>query len=223
MDKKMLHYKIVRWAQKQNRPTANEGKPYHSRSYHREFEGYAEREYLDKRGRTRIERIYVGQYYQLDSSDTGRRFLKITHMALWLCMLLFFLLGATVDSGSNRAWYVVVFEAVDIVLLFRLALKVLGMPGVPKRMEIRQYRRVTSELVLDTGITVVSFGITAVGCLLYLLTHLDSASVSDELWTMCFYVVCGFIAFFERYVEKKQKYIVIPNQTELTEDITIIE
>jgi hypothetical protein len=152
-----------------------------------------------------------------------RRFVKLTHIGLWFCMLLFFLYGAAINSGSNRIWYVILFEAWDVIMLARIGYRVLSMPFTPSKMQIRHYRKCSLMLMFDDKIGLFSFGATGAMCLLYLLTHLSDGTVRGELWTMLMFFVCVMIVLFQLLLEKKQHYRTIANEVQVTDDMIIIE
>lgn len=62
-------------------------KQYHSRSYHRYFENYAEKEVLKPGGGYEIQRVYVGNYYKADLTDSENRRSKLTILILYLLTL----------------------------------------------------------------------------------------------------------------------------------------
>ena len=114
-------------------------KQYHSRSYHRYFENYAEKEVLKPGGGYEIQRVYVGNYYKTDLTDSENRRSKLTILILYLLTLTGYFAGGLLSAVSATAGVAIATMPALIAVLF-LAVSVFYRLAAPREMEIRQYR-----------------------------------------------------------------------------------
>lgn len=111
----------------------------HSRSYHRHFQGYAEQRTPGKNGnRTKIERIYVADYYRYAETDARWRLRKIMYVFLSALMFMCSVAADSQPAAINHlpaAGIVQVLSFIPIIyFLYRLILQV----SAPRQMTIGQ-------------------------------------------------------------------------------------
>lgn len=109
----------------------------HSRSYHSHFQGYAEQRVPRENGRgTRIERIYVADYYQYEESEAVWRWKKLLYGGVFLLMAGSSVLADSRQTAVNHIPVVGVVQILSFVpiiyLLYRLILQVTA----PRKMTI---------------------------------------------------------------------------------------
>ena len=142
-------------------------KQYHSRSYHRYFENYAEKEVLKPGGGYEIQRVYVGNYYKADLTDSENRRSKLTILILYLLTLTGYFAGGLLSAVSATAGVAIATMPALIAVLF-LAVSVFYRLAAPREMEIRQYRDSSQVLVWRALACAVCLGLclaaTAAGC-----------------------------------------------------------
>ena len=193
---------------------------YHSRSYHRHFEGYRETEIIDSKGRTRIRRDYVGEWYSQDLSRGKRIALKITLAALWALTAAVFVFTASRATHANASWYVTVSEfGVVAGFLWTIVSLVLYLTA-PAKMTIGDYRS-ASKGVLRGSLCIAGFSL-----LTMLLTALH-AVLGSETWTGELLCCVGFfaamaLAVFMNRLEANVPYIRTPSTEAPSEDSVIM-
>ncbi|MCD8103441.1 MAG: hypothetical protein LUF35_00185 [Lachnospiraceae bacterium] len=117
-----------------------EKKQYHSSSYHRFYENYAEREVTDEHGATKIERVYVGEYYYPELSDEQFRLRKVLFPFLYVVSFLIFLLSGTCRVAANSSLYMIPFLAISVCIYLLLLIPMVYCVRAEKEMELRYYR-----------------------------------------------------------------------------------
>ena len=189
---------------------------YHSRAYHRHFEGYRETEVTDARGRTRIRRDYVGEWYSQDLSRGRRIGLKIALTALWALTVAVFVFTAARATYANASWYVAVSEFGAVAgFLWTLVSLILYLTA-PVKMTVGDYRS-ASKGVLRGSICIAGFSI-----LTTLLTALH-AVLGSETWAAELLCCAGFLAaaalaVLMNRLEANVPYVRTPGTEEAAED-----
>ncbi len=213
--------RILREQERRHKVEKNSAEPWHSRAYHREFEGYAEREVQTENGRTKIERIYVGNYYELDATDQRRRLLKWTHVVFALGASVFFLMGATARVAANYSRLTALFQAIETLALAWLLIVGVRNLLTPVRMRIRQYKDSSRAVLLWTRIAAVCAGVC---CLLTLVLTLIHAREGLGAGLLCalYHALVAALVLLSYYIEAQQNYRVIPSGVEITEDMTVL-
>ncbi len=92
-----------------------EGKGWHSRAYHRFFEGYREQEVVDERGKVHIQRIYCGVWYSRDLTRGQNLRQNLVYVLLWLLALAGAVFLASRDYPINRTWYAALCQLLSVV------------------------------------------------------------------------------------------------------------
>lgn len=116
--------------------------PWHSRYYHREFEGWEEASVLNKDGKgTTIRRVYRGKYYvpSMDLRDSGRFKAELTGMGAFSVVL--FLIAGCLNAFSNYCWYTVLPYALAIPCLVNMILSLVTICGYRTYITIPKYRQ----------------------------------------------------------------------------------
>lgn len=122
-------------------------KQYHSRAYHRYFEEFAELRYCDEKGRLRIDRVYVGNYYRRNVSDGRHKLLKIQYAVTYLLALTIFLFAGTRDTQLNGVVYVYVPVTLSLAAMLYFILPLFYNLTAPREMIIRNYRDSSEKLI----------------------------------------------------------------------------
>lgn len=95
-----------------------ETRGYRSRFYHSEYEGYAERQYVDKKGKKQIERIYAGEYFDPELSVRAQKKRRIWYSILFVMSVLCFGTAGWQETAANLSLCVTVPVALSLVCLF---------------------------------------------------------------------------------------------------------
>lgn len=187
----------------------------HSRSYHRYFENYAEKEVPTPGGGYTIQRVYVGKYYRVDLTDRQLRRQKITILILALLTLVGYGAGALMSRVSSVP-FVAVATMPPLIAGIYLAVAVFYRLTVPREMEIRSYRDSSEDLMtrsLAMAICMaVCFGATLSGSLL-----VPGYSLGDTLPALACYLVSLLAAWGLRRTESNTPYVTLDPRQERPE------
>jgi len=94
------------WARRKNRELHRQAledrdsRLWHSRFYHRYFEGYTENKELDQNGKERIRRIYTADWYGQDLPKGKRIGVRLLYMMLF-AMMVAAVFGAGILQGGT--------------------------------------------------------------------------------------------------------------------------
>ena len=222
MDKEARRIKRTMKAQERRRKLDKDtARPWHSRSYQREFEGFAEREITGPNGRRKIERVYVGNYYELDAAPGRRRLLKWTHVVFSVAAAVFFALSSTAEAPCNYSRLVAFFQAVEVLgLVWMLWLSLRNLFTRP-RMILRTYRGTSRAILLWSRITAGAACFNGALSLLFTFLHFEE-SLGKGLLCVLWHVLSAAMMFLIYTIEKDQKYRVIENDTPVTDDMYVI-
>lgn len=111
----------------------------YNRSYHRFFEGYVEKKVTDPAtGKTRIERVYAGDYYRHRMDDRSLKRLKRTYILIYVWAFVCILLQGTGKSATE--WYTIVPILLGMIAMVWLGFYVCAYAASPRELTIRQYR-----------------------------------------------------------------------------------
>lgn len=222
MDKETRRIKrVMRQQERRRKLEKNTAEPWHSRSYQHEFEGFGERVVQTEKGRSKIERIYVGNYYELDAPDSQRILLKTTHMVFAVAACAFFLLSATKQTAANFVRLITFFQAVEILALARMLWLAVKNLFTKPRMIIRQYKNTSRAILNWSRVTAVTAAINGVLSLIFTFIRYDETFKSGLLGVM-WYMISAVLMYFDYEIEKQQTYRVIRNNTPITDDMTVI-
>jgi hypothetical protein len=185
---------------------------WHSKAYHRFFEGYSEITVPKPNGKgTRIHRIYTGNYYRQDLTNGQRILLRGLYFFIFLCIAYLFGSSAMLPLASNSAWYVVLTQVASIPFLFWILIALSSYLQVERDMTIAEYRSSSLFLQKATLGSAISLGIAALVTLVFMLLNLSNEPL-PELLCAVKYLAAGLLAFFMNRVEKKINYLIIPSQ-----------
>lgn len=116
-------------------------KPWHSRSYHKYFEGYSEHYQLDEKGRRKICRVYTGPLYRPQLSQKRRRALLLIRFVLFAAGAALFLIGAFQPAVCNLTFYSAIFQALSVLPVFWSFLGIWAHLSAPGDLKIGEYKR----------------------------------------------------------------------------------
>ena len=186
----------------------------HNRAYHRYFENYAEREYTDGKGRRKIERVYVGQYYRaaLTDGEHRRRKLRIAlsagaAVALYLCA------GLTAPVSGAR--YVAIAFMLALLGLGWLARAVFARLAAPREMEVRVWRESSEQLKnasLAASVALAADALAMAAGILFIPMH----SAANWLGVPAV-LLAAAAALVPRIIEQHTDYDVLPPKHERPE------
>lgn len=193
---------------KKNRLDNGPGEFHQSGSYHRYFEGWAECETLNEKGKVCIQRTYVGDYHCVQMS--GKSWLML-RLALWLLTgvsLFLFILGAIQDTAQNDSPILAVVQLAavcgHIAMFFSLG-------NLRTKMTVYDYKAGPRALLKRSRITACLSGV----CLLVtvVLSLVQGLSASSQVISMACFGISALISAAVAYIAHGLPIRVIPNDT----------
>ena len=181
---------------------------FHSRGYHRYFEGYSEQTFTDARGKKHIKRVYTGVYHRAQISDAKLSWTKRTYFLLLILSALVCLFAVSRPSGSNACWYVAVFAALSVLGFLWLLYALVCYATAGRDMTAEDFRSVAS-LKNAARFKGVCEGLTGIATLGYLIAGLvtgTQVSVAEELLCLGLSLVSAVLTLLIPYLEKQISY-----------------
>lgn len=195
---------------------------FHRQAYHRHFEGYTEIKRLDERGRTVIERVYTGKYYEPELVPYRRITLRLFYMIFFLGGTALFLFCATRTALCNTAPYVNLFQALAVPMVLWCAyILVFYIPSLGK-LTVGEYNSQHRPLIRAALLTSVCMWLTGVGSLMCVLLHLETGMGKDLLCVAGF-ALAGVLIFLIYLLESRLEYAVTNSEAPPPEDGVEIE
>jgi hypothetical protein len=183
-----------------------------SKAYHRHFEGYSEITVPNPNGKgTTIQRIYTGHYFRPELTGRQRILIRVLYVALFLCIVLLYISSAILPLPINSTWYVVLPQAVSLPFLFWILIAFSSYLPAERDMKIADYRSSSPYLLKATMGSAICLGITALATLVFIILNPSDESAREMLCTGR-YIVAGLIALAMHMIERKVRYLTIPNQ-----------
>jgi hypothetical protein len=185
---------------------------WHSKAYHRFFEGYSEITVPEPNGKGyRIQRIYTGNYYRQDLKKGRRILLSVLYVALFLGAVYLFVSNAILSLASNSTWYVVLTQVASIPFLFWTLIALFSYLPAERDMTINTYRSSSLSLKRATFGSAISLGVLALATLAFMFLNL-SGNPMAEILCAGKYLAGGLLALSMNRLEKKVNYLKIPSQ-----------
>lgn len=185
---------------------------WHSKAYHRFFEGYSEISVPHPNGKgTSIQRVYIGNYYRQNLTKSLRILIRMFYLVLFLCIVYLYTSSAVMPLMINSTWYVVLPQAASVVFLFWILISFFFYLPAERDMKIADYRSSSLSLLKAFEGSAICLGATALAVLIFILVSPLGES-HNELLCAGKYLIAGFIALSIYLIEKKISYLKIPNQ-----------
>lgn len=193
---------------------------WHSRAYHRDFDGWVEVPELDERGRTRIRRIYTGAYYKAALTDRAWKLRRVWYILLILASAVLFGRAAVSGAAGNTVRWAVLPQVVSVFCyIFLIWFWVLRL-FVPRVMTKGQRRECARNLRLAALIGTIALALSAVCALVAaILTH---GGVSELLPAGGFLLAAGCV-FAVFWMEDRTDYDWIKNENAEADGFAINE
>ena len=177
---------------------------WHSKAYHRHFEGYTELEETNERGKTVIRRVYVGDYYRLDLPKNRRIGLRFGYAGLIAFTAVLFGYAASRPVGANMTWYTAIVQMVAVCLLGLLCVNLLSHSVAPRDMTIGDWKSSSGKLQRNAKYTALSMELLAFLTALYLILNGEEWVI--HLVCIGLYGVAGLAALVLNRLEANAPY-----------------
>ncbi|MCD8015393.1 MAG: hypothetical protein LUG99_19975 [Lachnospiraceae bacterium] len=155
-----------------------EGKMYHSRLYHRHFEGYRETVVTKANGKQKIRRIYTAPYYHCDLSKASKVLLRLWYLLLTILASIFSLYNGLSDAAVNLVWYTALPQAVLVPVYLWSAYTLLYYIFTFRDMTIGDYRTSSTGLQKTFFALFLIHCVWFVGSVLFYIIHYGTSSPS---------------------------------------------
>ena len=191
---------------------------WHSKAYHRFFEGYSEFTVPTPNGKGyKIQRVYTGNTYRQDLTKGQRALLRVLYVVLFVCAVYLFVSCAVLPLPSNSTWYVTLPQAVSLPFLCWIAIVFLSYIPAGLDMTIHGYRSSSLALQKATLGTAICLGVTALATLIFIMLNPSDEPLRVLRCTLSF-CAGGLITLGMYWIERKVKYLIIPSQNHPPED-----
>ena len=202
------------WARRKNRELHRQAledrdsRLWHSRFYHRYFEGYNEYKELDANGKERIRRVYAADWYAQNMPKGKRIGVRLLYVALFLMMAAAVIGAGILQGGTGTRFYIVIPELITLCLLSWLGYVLLvNYLFMPKKLTVHEYKVSSLSLRIVTLAVAIAFAVDA------LMAALDLALVGGERggWVIALFIGGAACAWVMRLVESRIHYDQIEN------------
>ena len=192
---------------------------WHSKAYHRFFEGYSEFTIPTPDGKGyRIQRVYTGNTYRQDLTRGQQRLLRVLYVVLFMCVVYLFVSCAVLPLPSNSTWYVTLPQAASLPFMFWIVIAFAAYLPADSDMTIHGYRSSSLALRKATLGAAICLGLTALATLIFIMLNPADKSLKVLRCTLGFFAG-GLITLGMNWIERKVKYSIIPSQNRPPEDI----
>ena len=218
MDKRRMNQRLRR------RTDLDKGlldKGWHSKAYHRHFEGYAEVETTNEKGKTVIERVYVGDYYRLDLPKSKRVQLRLFYAGLIALVAALFGIAASRPVGANMTWYLAITQMLGVCLIGLMCVNLLAHCTAPRDMTVGDWKSSSEKLKRNSKYTALLMELLALLTLLYLLLNGENWLI--HLLCVALYAVAGLAAVAINRLEANAPYRIWHSREEAPEDGSYID
>jgi hypothetical protein len=180
-----------------------------SRAYQRFFEGYEEITIPDKNGRGyQIKRIYRGEYYRQDISDSKWIGLKILYFFLFVGSFCFFAKAALLNLPVNSVWYVTMSQAADVAVYFWSFTALCSYIVSERNMTISKYKRACVPIRYALKSSFIVLLVTFFLNILFLVLDRDRQT-GGEVINMIQYLISAFLIFVMYELESRIAYVTL--------------
>lgn len=196
-------------------------KGWHSKAYHRYFEGYTELEETDEKGKTVIKRVYVGDYYRLDLPKAKRISLRVVYAGLIMLTAALFWFAASRPVGANMTWYFAIVQMVGVCMIGLLGVNLLSHCTAPRDMTVGDWKASSGKLKRNSAYTAATMELLALLTLAYLLINGENWRI--HLLCVALYAVAGLSALVLNRFEANAPYLTYRSTEEAPEDGSYID
>lgn len=196
-------------------------KGWHSKAYHRHFEGYTEVEITNEKGKPVIQRVYVGDYYRLDLPKKKRVLLRLGYAALIVLIGILFGFASSRPVGANMIWYMAIGQMLVLGGIGAMGVNLLSHCTAPRDMTVGDWKSSSKNLQRSSKITALLLELNAFLTGLYLLLNGEDWLV--HLMCIALYAVAGIVAVVINRLEANAPYQIWSSREEAPEDGSYID
>lgn len=194
---------------------------WHSKAYHRHFEGYTEVETTNEKGKTVIERVYVGDYYRLDLPKNKRISLRVSYAGLIVLTAALFGFAASRPVGANMTWYIAIVQMMAVCLLGLLCVNLLSHCIAPRDMTVGDWKSSSRKLQRNAKYTALTMELLAFLTALHLILNGEDWMI--HLLCIGLYVAAGTVSVVLNRLEANSPYKIWRSTETAPEDGSYID
>lgn len=189
----------------------------HSNSYHRHFQGYAERRVPRENGKgTRIERVYVANWFRYAETDAVWKGKKVLHSVLFLLTAAAAVFADTRPTTINRLPMIGIVQILSYLPMLYLLYRLILQASAPRNMTIGE--RDTAK-GFRTAALILAIVLAAVAVILPIgQTIISGAPAQSDRVATGFKIFSAALAFLIYYTEKVRRIEEAPNENEAPGD-----
>lgn len=182
-----------------------------SRAYRRYFQDYVEIPAVQSDGKVKIQRTYVGKYYQQEIPVWKRIIVRIGYIALMATAFGLYFRSGLADLPCNRVWYVTLFQAISVSCMI-YAIVGLGEYLVSfGRLTIGEYRSVTKKMRRAPYCAAAAVWLTMIASAgSFLLAPQERPE--SWMWFLLDYLLAGGLLMLIPTVDRRIPYSVSPSE-----------
>ena len=204
-----------------SRETSTPSKPWHSSAYHRYFEGYTEREVVNEKGKVKIQRVYIGDWYVRDLDKKQRILLPVMLFLMLAAASALFVICAVQTIPANMTWYTAVCQfAAGMCLAWNLVAWIEYIAS-PRKMTIGDYNSSTVRFRRSSIASVGALFLCAL--VLVICAFIYPEYIGAHLLCALGCGIGGGLMFVSNRIEKNVPYKIIPNSAEPDSDSVYID
>ena len=195
-------------------PESGEARPYHSGAYHSYFEGYTEYRVTDERDKSRLRRVYTGDWYRQKLEKKQYIGLRAVYTLLFLVMAGAVALAAFTQGSAGQALYTVAPEIVTLCLLARLFYVLfVNYLFAPRKMTVNDYRTSAPALKTASSWLAALFGADLLGTALDALLNGAAGRFQSLPLTLLAFALGAAAAWLMYRMECRVPYETLKNDT----------
>lgn len=185
----------------------------HSSSYHKHFQGYAEQVVSKESGRgTRIERIYVADYYRYEETDMAWRLKKLAYIFLFVAAAA---TGIAADSrplAMNSIPAIGIAQILSFIPLIYLLYELILQVSAPRQMTIGERDSTTTGF--QKASLICGVYILAIAIVMPIEKWIVFQAIELSDWAVVgLKLTSGALTFLLYFIERARKLKKVPNET----------
>ncbi len=190
-------------------------------SYHEYFDGYMELSEVDKKGRERLKRVYIADYYQSVLSEDGWKRMKMLCTGLWMGDIMIYIFASVQNQPCNTADFVDIAQMLCFLPLLLWSFTACEYLVSPRKLTIGKFRSIHEPFIRRAYASAVFEGILAATVLANVAARADLRT-TGSLGILFLYAAGALMAAWIGRQEQGQKYNLVENDIQPPENGILI-
>ncbi len=193
---------------------------WHSTSYHRHFDGYAEYYQTDEKGR-KLCHLYIGEYYRQNLPIQWSVLIRAVYLGLFSGGLFACIFGACIPVESNCTWYVNLSQAAALPCAFYGFGALICYVCMPVKMKRGRYRFAVKGLERGSFLTGCCCIFSSAATMIFIGSHLKTCE-AETYKSAYLFLAAGIQMLLIRMIESRVPYETVKNNVVLPEESVIL-